>query len=105
MIADLIDDVPLGVLTKADTVLDGEEPEWLNILEGRKHEIALGYFITKQPGPKDQLSHADARKAERNFFANHPTWSACSSVVQGKMGTEQLGVRLSSLLSNLIDRT
>lgn len=93
------------MLTKADLVLDGEQSGWLDILEGRKHHLSLGYFITKQPGPKDQLSHAEARTAERDFFANDETWSKCPSSIQGRMGTKQLGVSLSLLLSRLIDRT
>jgi hypothetical protein len=96
------------VLTKPDTLQEGEEKSWLDIVEGRKHPLALGYFITKQPAPKDvedKISHQNARKAERDFFNDHPVWSNCAVGMRARMGTACLGLRLSKLLSQLIDRT
>jgi hypothetical protein len=95
------------VLTKPDTLQEGEEKGWLDIVEGRKHPLAHGYFITKQPAPKDvedKVSHRDARKTERDFFDNHPVWSKCAGI-RNRMGTSHLGTTLSKLLSQLIDRT
>lgn len=97
-----------GVLTKPDTLQEGEERGWLDIIEGRKHKLALGYFVTKQPAPKDvenNITHHEARQAERNFFDAHPLWSQCSPTLRARMGTVQLGTNLSKLLSQLIDRT
>lgn len=96
------------MLTKPDTLQEGEERGWLDIVEGRKHPLALGYFVTKQPAPKDvhdKISHQDARKSERDFFYNHPMWSTCSGAIRARMGTARLGMTLSKLLSHLIDRT
>ncbi|KAF8340724.1 P-loop containing nucleoside triphosphate hydrolase protein [Cantharellus anzutake] len=95
----------IGVLTKPDTLQDGEEKGWVDVLEGRKHPLKLGYYITKQPAPKDlleKITHAEARAKERDFFRDHPTWSR---LPKSRMGTEMLGVSLSKLLSQLIDRT
>lgn len=97
-----------GVLTKPDTLQEGEERGWLDILEGRKHRLALGYFITKQPSPLDVengILHSDARLKEREFFDESPVWSACPSTIRDRMGTKQLGANLSKLLSELIDQT
>lgn len=96
-----------GVLTKPDTLQEGEERGWLDILEGRKHQLAHGYFITKQPSPievENGISHSHARLKERQFFDASPIWSTCSSTVRDRMGTKQLGARLSILLTELIDR-
>lgn len=106
--SDLIVAYVLGVLTKPDTLQEGEERNWFDIIEGRKHQLALGYFVTKQPSPKDVekgISHQDARMAERDFFNNHPIWSACTSLARDRMGTKRLGASLSTLLSRLIDDT
>ena len=97
----------VGVLTKPDTLQDGEEKGWIDVLEGRKHPLKLGYYITKQPAPKDLsdgVTHADARAKERDFFRDHPTWSKCRSS-KSRMGTEKLGASLSKLLSQLINST
>ena len=96
------------MLTKPDTLQEGEEKGWLDIVEGRKHPLALGYFITKQPAPKDvedKISHRNARKAECDFFDNHPVWSKCTARIRAHMGTTRLGLTLSKLLSQLIDHT
>ena len=96
------------MLTKPDTLQEGEEKGWLDIIEGRKHPLTLGYFVTKQPAPKDvedKISHRDARKAEHDFFDNHPVWSKCTDRIRSRMGTTCLGTTLSKLLSQLIDRT
>ncbi|KAF8310309.1 P-loop containing nucleoside triphosphate hydrolase protein [Clavulina sp. PMI_390] len=98
----------LGVLTKSDLVQEGEERGWLDILEGRVHRLHHGYFITKQPAPKDveeKITHAAARAAERRYFAEHPLWADRSAEVRSRMGTVQLGQTLSKLLSQLINRT
>lgn len=96
------------MLTKPDTLQEGEEKGWLDIIEGRKHQLSLGYFITKQPAPKDveeKITHQAAREAELRFFNSHVLWATCSSNVRSRMGTVQLGRTLSKLLSRLIDQT
>jgi hypothetical protein len=95
-------------LTKPDTLQEGEEKGWLDIVEGRKHPLALGYYITKQPAPKDieeKISHDDARRAERNFFDHHAVWSNRAKGIRNRMGTARLGLSLSKLLSQFIDHT
>lgn len=96
------------MLTKPDTLQEGEEKGWLDIIEGRKHFLKLGYFLTKQPAPKDvedKISHQAARNAELRFFNDHSLWSTCSVDVRNRMGTSRLGKTLSKLLSQLIDQT
>lgn len=95
-------------MTKPDLLQEGEEKGWIDILEGRAHPLHHGYFITKQPAPKDvqeKITHEAAREAERNYFNHHPLWSTMSAETCNRMGTVQLGKTLSKLLSRLIDKT
>ena len=103
----ILTNLGVGVLTKPDTLQEGEEKNWIEVLEGRKHPLKLGYYVTKQPAPKDLLegiTHAEARAKERDFFRDHPTWSTVESS-KSRMGTEKLGASLSKLLSQLINQT
>lgn len=95
------------MLTKPDTLQPREEPPWLDVIEGRKHQLALGYFMTKQPGQVDvdnKISYQAARQAEDDFFDNHEPWASCSEEVRQRMGTVKLGEALSKYLSELIDK-
>lgn len=99
---------PKGVLTKPDTIQEREERRWLDIIEGRLHQLALGYYMTKQPAPADlerNIDHSEAREAEKAFFQTSPIWSKCTERSRSKMGTPSLSVALSKLLSHLIDQT
>lgn len=96
------------MLTKPDTIQEREEGRWLNLIEGRLHRLALGYYMTKQPAPIDlvnKITHAEAREAEKVFFRTNPVWSKCSPQARARMGTSHLGDSLSKLLSQLIDKT
>ncbi|GAA5871535.1 hypothetical protein JCM8547_001366 [Rhodosporidiobolus lusitaniae] len=58
----------IGVLTKADLVQSGEHASWIDMLEGRKYPLSLGYFVVKQLSPKQlkkNLSFDEARKLGR----------------------------------------
>lgn len=94
------------MLTKPDTIESGEEAIWKAIFEGRRHHLALGYYITKQPSLEElraNITHKDARRNESNFFKSHMTWSTCDSLAKSRMGTAKLGQGLSRLLSQRID--
>ncbi|KAF9516697.1 hypothetical protein BS47DRAFT_1371660 [Hydnum rufescens UP504] len=96
----------IGVLTKPDTLQAGEEKIWKEILEGRRHRLAHGYYITKQPSPMElqaNVQHKEARRIESDFFKHHETWSRCDSSTKSRMGTAKLGQSLSKLLSERID--
>jgi hypothetical protein len=97
-----------GVLTKADAVLAGEEPAWLEVLEGKRHLLKHGYYVTKQPGP-DELSKKpsfkDTRDQERRFFAATEPWKSTSAHIKSRTGIPNLTIELSKLLSHLIMQT
>lgn len=102
--------IDIGVLSKPDTLQAEEEfaGGWVDVLEGRKHRLAHGYYITKQPAHNEltqNLTFDEARRREKEYFASHPTWSSRNSDAKKRMGTPQLALNLSRLLSNLIDKT
>ncbi|KAG8946753.1 hypothetical protein FRC04_011409 [Tulasnella sp. 424] len=96
----------IGVLTKPDTLQPGEEQMWLNVLEGRRHPLFHGYYMTKQPGTKElseKLSWEEARAREKEYFETTTTWANSSAT--NRLGTPNLTKNLSRLLSGLIDQT
>ncbi|KAF9507704.1 hypothetical protein BS47DRAFT_1488702 [Hydnum rufescens UP504] len=98
----------IGVLTKPDTLQPGEEKGWLDVLEGGRYPLALGYYITKQRAPNElalKMSSVEARKREATFFAGTQPWNQCGLALKERMGTGSLTLNLSKLLSGLIDRT
>ncbi|GAA6008899.1 hypothetical protein JCM11491_003826 [Sporobolomyces phaffii] len=95
----------IGVLTKPDTLQEGEHDRWLQVLRGERARLVNGYFSTKQPGAADlakNLSFEDAREAEKNFFLSTQPWSSLSSEVQRRLGTAKLTEYLSDKLSTYI---
>lgn len=97
---------PIGVLTKPDTLQPGEEGAWLSILEGQRHPLHHGYYMTKQPATKElleKLSWEAAREREKEYFDTTPIWAKSSAT--NRLGTANLTKNLSRLLSGLIDQT
>lgn len=102
--------IDTGVLTKPDTLQADEEigGGWVDVLEGKTHRLAHGYYITKQPAHQEltqNLPFDEARKREKAYFDDHSVWSNRSDAVRERMGTPRLARNLSKLLSDLIDKT
>ncbi|KAH8117944.1 P-loop containing nucleoside triphosphate hydrolase protein [Phellopilus nigrolimitatus] len=98
----------IGVLTKPDTLQEGEHQPWLNVLAGRDHPLHHGYYVTKQPAVielSEKLDHGDARKREREYFSTVTPWNAAESHIKTRMGVPNLTKELSRLLSQLIELT
>ncbi|KAK8160220.1 dynamin GTPase [Phyllosticta citribraziliensis] len=66
----------LGVLTKPDLVDKGAEKSVMELLEGRKHPLRLGWSILKNPGQAQaqEPSHI-RRKLEKEFFTTASPWN------------------------------
>ncbi|CAG8489032.1 10797_t:CDS:2 [Ambispora gerdemannii] len=95
----------LGVLTKPDTIEVGAENQWLKIMCGEAHKLELGYYIVRNPPPKELqrgITFEEARKAEKEFFAGSCTWH--HSHLQPRIGVEKLRGKLSELLIKAIER-
>lgn len=95
----------IGVLTKADTVQRGEHASCLELVEGRRHQLAYGFFVTKQPGTEDlakNLTFQKARSAEAKFFDRVEPWMNLAPHVKRQLGTRHLVAFLSDRLGNYI---
>lgn len=98
----------LGVLTKPDTLQEGEHSHWIDVLSGRKHPLSHGYYVTKQAGPVDlqsKLTYEEGRKRELMFFSSVSPWSTQEARIRERMGVPNLTKQLSLLLSQLIEKT
>ncbi|KAI0088919.1 P-loop containing nucleoside triphosphate hydrolase protein [Irpex rosettiformis] len=96
----------IGVLTKPDTIQQGEAESWLRVLNGSRHALKHGYYMTKQPSPQEldeKVSYETARQREVAFFGNTSPWNVQSHLRQ-RMGTENLTKELSKLLGSLINK-
>ena len=97
----------LGVLTKPDTLQSGEHQSWFDVLEGHRHPLTHGYFVTKHPAIKGKgrrLDNTVARLEEDEFFENNDHWKTASRVIQERTGVVRLTTKLSILLNQLIER-
>ncbi len=107
-----VSNVILGVLTKPDTLQEGEEDNWLEILGakgalGSKYKLNNGYFVTKQPALaelKVKLDHSEAREREKVFFQTVSPWKDLPKRFRDRMGVPNLTMELSRLLSQLIEK-
>nr|POE78436.1 interferon-induced gtp-binding protein mx1 [Quercus suber] len=93
-------DRTLGVLTKPDLVDKGAEAGVIDLLEGRKQKMKLGWHVVRNPG-QQQLSDLNLQRGnlEMNFFRSEVPWAG---VEKDKVGVEALRSRLKEVLSSLI---
>jgi Dynamin central region len=97
----------LGVLTKPDRIPTGEESNWLPFIRNEKETLEHNWFCVKQPSSNDlkqNLTWADARRREDEFFSMTSPWCELDSIYQKYLRTSNLVERLSSLLSDLISK-
>ena len=65
----------------------------------------MGYFVTKQPSPKELeegVTFEEARRREHEFFAHEAPWRD-QSHLEPRMGTKNLTRALSNLLARVIN--
>ncbi|KAI9710432.1 MAG: hypothetical protein M1828_002162 [Chrysothrix sp. TS-e1954] len=92
----------LGVLTKPDLVDEGAEKNVIDLVEGRKHELRLGWHVLRNASQAELNKRTTDRDiAERRFFADNSPWNS--------LGKERVGIasfkdRLQEILTNHIRR-
>ena len=92
----------LGVLTKPDLVDEGGENAVLDVLNGNKHGLKLGWCVVKNPGQKALNDDSfDRYESERTFFLSEHPWSGLSPE---QTGIEALRNRLVGILGDMIER-
>ncbi|KAJ7590319.1 P-loop containing nucleoside triphosphate hydrolase protein [Mycena floridula] len=101
----------IGVLTKPDMLTSGQTKaleQWMDVIEGRRHPLAHGYYGTRQPNDAERAAaiSTDSNKAraiEAQFFRETSPW--CNARVKNRFGTVALIESLSKLLVKLIQDT
>ncbi|KAG6918468.1 hypothetical protein DXG01_014095 [Tephrocybe rancida] len=99
----------IGVMTKPDMLTAGSTKAremWLDIIEGRRHPLAHGYYCTRQPDDAErakEITSNEARAIEAAFFSTTTPWS--KSTVKNRFGTGHLVASLSQLLIGIINET
>lgn len=91
----------VGVLTKADTVQEGDFEQWSKILNNERHILRRGYYATRLPGPNAKemgQNWEQARETEKRFFG-HKQWSD----FKDRLGIGNLTEALSVGLAQMID--
>ena len=92
-----------GVLTKPDTVEQGELEAWKNFMKNQSHPLLHGYYLTRFPKPDEKemaLSLENARKMEHDFFVGNNMWNKLD---RNRLGSPRLADALSRLLSQMIE--
>lgn len=91
----------LGVLTKPDLIDHGSEGAVMDLVEGRKHRLRLGWHLLRNPGQSD-LNEGRSREAiEENFFIKTSPWK---DIEKSKVGVDSLRNRLQAVLEDHIRR-
>ena len=99
----------LGVMTKPDMLTAGATKSrdlWLEILEGRRHQLHHGYYCTRQPDDDERsrgIAAAEARTAGTTFFQTTAPWA--SSNQRDKFGAAGLVKSISKLLTQIIQES
>ncbi|RMJ28556.1 DYNc [Aspergillus sp. HF37] len=88
-------DRTLGVFTKPDLVDEGTEPKIMELIEGRKPELKLGWSIVRNSGQKELSDKStDRDTVEADFFREKTPWN---SLDKDKFGVAALKIRLQEI--------
>jgi hypothetical protein len=92
----------LGVLTKPDLVDKGAEGSVLDLLEGKRHKLTLGWCVVRNLGQRELRSQSLDRGArEMEFFRDTAPWDTLD---KDKVGVGALRNRLQEVLASNIRR-
>lgn len=92
----------LGILTKPDLVDEGAEPRVLELLQGIRHKLKLGWAVLRNPGQKQiEDPSFDRDASERTFFQTTRPWN---TVEKAKVGIESLRTKLQEILTGHVRR-
>lgn len=93
----------LGCLTKPDRIEEGVFSNWKPVLEGKEQKLLHGYYVVKNPDPKQlgSMTHEEARAHEKHFFTKKP-WADLPPHITSRLGSPSLAGKLSTLLEQII---
>ena len=91
-----------GVLTKPDLVDRGAEHNVVNLLDGREHQLRLGWHLLRNAGQSELANSIQSRQqAETDFFNTVAPWR---DLTKDKVGIGSFRLRLQEVLSDHIRR-
>ena len=92
----------LGVLTKPDLMDKGAEKNVIDLVEGRKHQLKLGWHVLRNAIQQELDKRvADRDDTERSFFAGQSPWN---SLDKERVGIASFRDRLQEILADHIRR-
>ncbi|KAI9843392.1 MAG: hypothetical protein M1837_006418 [Sclerophora amabilis] len=92
----------LGVLTKPDLVDKGAENAVVELIEGKRHPLKLGWTLVRNPGQSELAEpSADRHSLEKSFFLRESPWNTLD---KDKVGIGSLRFRLQEILAGHIRR-
>lgn len=87
----------LGVLTKPDLVDKGAEKNVIDLIEGRTHQLKLGWHILRNAGQAELHKPVSERQALGKSFFQKAPWNGLE---KDKVGIESFRVRLQEVLAD-----
>jgi len=92
----------IGVLTKPDLVDKGAERAVLDLVNGKKHKLKLGWYIVRNLSQEQLTSRATNRDTlELDFFRTTAPWN---TIDEENVGIKALKARLHGVLTSAIRR-
>jgi hypothetical protein len=92
----------LGILTKPDLVDKGAEPAVVDLIEGTKQKLNLGWHMVRNLGQSEMSGAGITRRVvETNFFEHTSPWK---DLEKDKTGVMSLKVRLREILAGMVRR-
>ncbi|KZT64693.1 hypothetical protein DAEQUDRAFT_717652 [Daedalea quercina L-15889] len=95
----------IAVVTKPDLLSDGAtglKQDWLDILQGRKHQLTLGYYVVRLPDDEQRrrnITRAQLDVEAQAYFASKLPWKNASP---SRLGIPNLVSDLSKLLMRIL---
>ncbi|CAG8983703.1 hypothetical protein HYALB_00006272 [Hymenoscyphus albidus] len=87
----------LGLLTKPDLVDRGAEGHVMNLIEGRKHHLALGWHLIRNPGQLEMSEQSTNRYTLEQAFFKHKL--PFNKLDKERVGIPALEIRLQEILT------
>jgi hypothetical protein len=92
----------MGILTKPDLVDRGAENAVIDLLEGKRQSLKLGWHVVRNPGQADlDDKSTDRDDVETRFFEKTHPWA---KLEKDKVGIASLKVRLQEVLAGHVRR-
>lgn len=95
----------IGVLTKPDRIVSGDEERWIRFVKNEDIVLDRGWFCVKQPDPvqlQRGLSGPQARIDEERWFKETCPWNQLPREYRSNLGTLKLADYMSDRLATLI---